>query len=123
MHQELKALLDAVPGARRVLPHLAVVETTLKTDGLPGIDWLPLAALEKACNQLANLPLKPESTMLPQLLSLLNLAVNARHARHHGGMPEQFLSSFLTDDKLLVSEASHTDFVQLQGKEPLPQKA
>ena len=116
MHGQLKALLDAVPGSRRVLQHMALLEHTLKQDGLRGLDWLPLAALEKANSQLASLPLKPESTMLPQLLSLLNLAIEARQAQHAPGS-DQFLSSFLTDDKLLVSDASHTDFAQLQGNE------
>ena len=118
MHAELKALLDSVPASRRVLQHLAVMERVLKHDGLPGIGWLPLVPLEKARAQLRSLPFKPENVMLPQLLSLLTLAVESRNARQAPPGADQFLSSFLTDDKLLVSEASHTDFVDALGDVP-----
>ena len=53
---ELKALLDAVPRARRVLPHLAVMEQVLANAGFDGLDALPTDALQRARDQLGKLP-------------------------------------------------------------------
>ena len=115
MHVSVKALLDAVPMSRRVLQGLAAVEHALAIDGLEGIDWLPQAVLEKACVQLKSLPLPADNKALPQLLALIDLVVATRIARHAPGPQHtnEFLSSFLNEEKLVVSEASHTDFVRL----------
>jgi len=115
MRSSVKALLDAVPMSRRVLQGVAAVEHALAIDGLEGIDWLPQAVLEKACAQLKSLPLPADNKALPQLLALIDLVVATRIARHAAGPQHtsEFLSSFLNEDKLVVSEASHTDFVRL----------
>ena len=108
---ELGDLLDTVPAARRVLPHLAALEQVLRVQGLDGVDGIPLAVLERALAQLRNLPFKPGSELLPQFLSLLDMAVQARQRPlPPAGKPEMFLPSFMGDDKLVVTEASHTDF-------------
>jgi hypothetical protein len=64
-------------------------------------------------------PSAPARQALPQLLALMALAVATRIARHNPGAlnhnQNEFLSSFLCDDKLEVSEASHTDFLRLSG--------
>ena len=120
---ELKALLDAVPGARRVLPHLAVVEQVLANAGFDGLDALPTDALQRARDQLGKLPLASnKGSLLPQMLLLLELALEARKAALEPAPSQLFLSSFLTDDKLMVSEASATDFAQLMGDPPAPPK-
>ena len=119
---ELKALLDAVPGARRVLPHLAVVEQVLANAGFDGLDALPTDALQRARDQLGKLPLSSKGSLLPQMLLLLELALEARKAALEPAPSQLFLSSFLTDDKLMVSEASATDFAQLMGDPSAPTK-
>jgi hypothetical protein len=117
MHLSVKALLDAVPMSRKVLQGLAAVERALAKDGMEGIDWLPQAVLEKAAVQLKSLPMPAGNKALPQLLALMSLAVATRTARHTPDALDhnqiQFLSSFLCDDKLKVSEASLTDFLRL----------
>lgn len=113
MATALASLLDAVAASRRVLPHLAALEQVLEVQGVEGIDAIPHAVLEKAHAQLSKLPLPPENVMLPQLLSLLDLAVKARHRRlapAKAGDP--FLSSFMTDEKMSVAEISHTEFAR-----------
>ncbi len=116
MRVELKALLDAVPGARRVLPHLSVVERVVASDGFEGLDAMPTDAMEKAAEQLGNLPLKSPGSLLPQLHMLLNLALGARANAKQGPVTDQFMSSFLTDEKLEVTEISHTDFARLMDE-------
>ena len=115
---ELKALLDAVPGARRVLPHLTVVERLLASNGFAGLDAMPTDALEKAADQLGKLPIKAEGSLLPQMHMLLNLAVGARGHATPAIESDQFISSFLTEEKLEVNEISHTDFDRLMDEPP-----
>ena len=115
---ELKALLDAVPGARRVLPHLTVVERLLAASGFAGLDAMPTDALEKAADQLGKLPIKSEGSLLPQMHMLLNLAVGARDHAKPAIESDQFISSFLTEEKLEVNEISHTDFDRLMDEPP-----
>jgi hypothetical protein len=115
MHGELKQLLDTVPAARRVLKHLALLERLLATDGLDGIGSLPQPTLEKTITQLGSLPLPADTKSLPELLSLLRLALEARVRRSQRTDAAPYLSSFLTEDKLVVSEASHTDFMRVMG--------
>ena len=122
VRSELKALLDAVPGARRVLPHLAVMEQVLASEGFDGLDALPTDALQRARDQLGKLPLSSKGSLLPQMLLLLELALEARKAALEPAPSQLFLSSFLTDDKLMVSEASATDFAQLMGDPSAPTK-
>ena len=121
IRRELKALLDAVPGARRVLPHLTMVERLLAANGFAGLDAMPTDALEKAADQLGKLPIKGEGSLLPQMHMLLNLAVGARGHATPAIESDQFISSFLTEDKLEVNEISHTDFDRLMD-EPSPGK-
>ena len=113
MGAELKGLLDAVAASRQVLQHLAIVEKMLKLHGLNGLPDLPEAALRKAHAQLASLPLTPQHVALSRLLSLLSLQAEPPSRddthQHHGS----FVSSFLTEEKLQVSEGSHSDFIRL----------
>ena len=63
-----------------------------------------------------------KGSLLPQMLLLLELALEARKAALEPAPSQLFLSSFLTDDKLMVSEASATDFAQLMGDPSAPTK-
>lgn len=112
MAGELGALLDTVPGSRRVLQHLAVLERALAEVGLEAIDKLSPPVLEKAAAQLSGLPMPRQATALAQLLMAVRLTIEdrAQHARESRG--RAFLSSFLTESKVSVGEASHTDFMR-----------
>jgi hypothetical protein len=109
MRAALTPLLDSVAGSRKVLVPLAAVERVLDK-GLPALGDLPLAVIEKARDQLAKLPFPQEEPMLPQLLSLLSLTVQSRQAPPDEESRNAFLSSFMTDEKLSVTESSHTEF-------------
>ena len=124
MHLALAALLNTVPSSRHVLQHLAVVEQALKQRGLSGLENLPDAVLSKARTQLISLPfesqLEPHQEALAQLLTRLVELVTysadvpeATRERNATAHTDQFLSSFLTEDKLVVSEATHTDFQRM----------
>lgn len=81
MHDELRALLDAVPASRRVLTHVALVEKMLVRDGLQAIEALPEAALERACLQMQGLPITERHAAMLQLRELLGLALSAVRRR------------------------------------------
>lgn len=118
---ELRQLLDAVPGARRVLAHLAVLESGLGELGLEAINQLPPAALEKATAQLAGLPMPNDAAGLPRLLMLMRMTIEDREHRQRHSAATPFLSSFLTEEKLSVKEASDSDFMRaLDDSRPKP---
>ena len=129
MHLALAALLNTVPSSRHVLQHLAVVEQALKQRGLSGLEHLPDAVLSKARTQLISLPfesqLEPHQEALAQLLALLTFSVappkeaSDRDATAH---TDRYLSSFLTEDKLVVSDATHTDFQRMLDDDHSAQK-
>ncbi len=112
MRRELATLLDAVPGARRVLQHLAVLERALAEVGLEAIQKLSPPVLEKAHAQLASLPMPQQATALAQLLMAVRLTIEDRAQHQRSARAATFLSSFLNEDKVVVSEASHSDFMR-----------
>ena len=133
MHLALAALLNTVPSSRHVLQHLAVVEQALKQRGLGGLESLPDAVLSKARTQLISLPFESQlqphqealAQLLAQLVELLHFSVDLPEATRAQGAPaqtDQFLSSFLTDDKIEVSEATHTDFQRMLDEGTSAQK-
>lgn len=71
MQASLRALLDRVPGARDVLPHLAALEATLGARGIEALADIPLPALTRICTQLSSLPLPADDAPLQDLLSRL----------------------------------------------------
>ena len=121
MHGELGALLDSVPGSRQVLRMLTTIEHNLQRRGSTSfIDDLPVAALQQALRQLDGLS-QTRSEGLKALRAQLQEAVglHARAAREAAAREMRFaptpISSFLTDDKLLVREASLSDFDRAGG--------
>lgn len=116
MTAELASLLDSVPKSRQVLQHLAVVEKVLRLHGLNGLMDVPEAALRKAHAQLSNLPVQDHHTALSRLQSLLGLQVEAPDRATAHLHQNTFISSFLTEEKLQVSEGSHSDFIRLQDE-------
>jgi hypothetical protein len=120
MHDELRALLDGVPGSRKVLRMLTTIEYNLKQRGSASfIDDLPVPALQQALRQLDGLS-TPRSAGLAALRAQLldAIALHQRLAREAAAQSVRRLSptsSFLTDDKLLVQEASMSDFDRAAG--------
>lgn len=112
MCERLAALLDAAPGIRRVLRHLAAVEHGLAhkdADGLFLFD-VPVERLRVALRQLDGLL---GATVPPELdalrVRLLDaIAVQEKLARE--AAQRQPISSFFVDHKLQVRDASNTDF-------------
>ncbi len=112
MQQSLATLLDRVRGARQVLPHLAALEVALGKVGSDAITQIPAHHLAKICQQLSNLPLPKQDPPLHELLGLLLDALEGHeHAQETARDPHaQFLSTFVSDSKLEVTEASLSDF-------------
>ena len=104
MRQSLAALLDQVAGARNVLPHLAALEDALARQGSAAIGGISRAQLAKICSQLSGLPLPREDRPLQLLLGRLMDALEALQPQ------PTYPSNFLTESRLMVAEASFTDF-------------
>jgi|JI10StandDraft_1071094.scaffolds.fasta_scaffold443947_2 hypothetical protein len=118
MLASLKALLDAVPNARRVFPHVAALESDLKKHGLVVLQKAPVAALTKVSKELARLPMQPDDAPLQELGTVLLGELEARSPRRS----PQFMSTFVSEEKLVVSEGSHTDFMAVIGQADTPKK-
>lgn len=121
MRGELGALLDGVPGSRQVLRMLTTIEHNLKRRGSTSfIDDLPVPALQQALRQLDGLS-TTRSDGLAALRGQLQEAIaqHARAAREAAARDMRLsptpVSSFLTDEKLLVREASLSDFDRAGG--------
>jgi hypothetical protein len=112
MQQSLAALLDRVRGTRQVLPHLAALEVALGKLGSDAVAQIPAHHLTKICQQLTNLPLPKKDPPLHELLGLLLDALEGYdHAHERSKDPHaQFLSTFVSDSKLEITEISLTDF-------------
>lgn len=110
MSAALKALLDPVRGSRKVLTHVAALEADLLRHGLMVLGRVSTPTLLKLGKELATLPVAADNAPLQELQSLLLVELDSRTGRRR-----PYLSSFVSDDKLLVSEGSHTDFMNLVG--------
>ncbi len=106
----LKAALDPVPAARKVLPHLAALEADLRRHALAVFSRVSTPVLIHVAQELATLPAAADNSPLHDLQSLLINELDARNRPR-----QQFLSSFMTEEKLQVSEGSHTDFMSMLG--------
>lgn len=104
MRQSLTALLDRAPGARKVLPHLAALEEALARQGSAAIASISRPQLAKICSQMSSLPLPPDDRPLQLLLGRLMDALEALQPQ------PTYPSNFLTESRLMVAEASFTDF-------------
>jgi hypothetical protein len=105
MQRSLQALLDRVPGAREVLPHLAALETALGKRGPAVIASIAAPGLTKICSQLSSLPLPDDDPTLHDLLTRLMDALDQQRPP-----PPRFQSTVASHSGLVVSEASHSDF-------------
>ncbi len=118
MRQSLSHLLDGAAGVRRALPHLAALEVALADHGTAVLGGLSRPVLAKVCRQLAALPVSADDAPLLDLQERLLCALEAAPVptripagpAHHPAAPLHGLSDFLTEEKLLVGEASYDDF-------------
>jgi hypothetical protein len=111
MRQELKELLNRCPGSREVLPHLAGLEHAIKTQGLAAFETLPQRVLQRASGQLESVVTEPVSAGIAELRSRIGVALKKFEKIEQAVTARAAPSSFLVDEKLQVSEGSHTDFM------------
>jgi hypothetical protein len=114
MRTELKELLSQSPGAREVLLHLASLERTLKVLGLGAFESLPSHVLKRIATQLDGVLPQPITPGLAEIqariakaLALHEKAPPAATAVAKTSAPP---APYFSDDKLQVSEATHTEF-------------
>ena len=117
MRQSFSQLLNQAHGVRQGLPHLAALETALEEHGPSVLAGISRPVLVKLCSQLSGLPLPADDPPLQDLLERLMRALETApvSAATVAAPPQRAvhmhdLSDFLTDDKLMVAEASYTDF-------------
>lgn len=111
MRQELKELFNRCPGSREVLPHLAGVEHAIKTQGLAAFETLPQRILQRASGQLESVVSEPVSAGIAELRSRIGVALKNFEKIEQAASRRAAPSSFLVDEKLQVSEGSHSDFM------------
>ena len=117
---ELAALLDRHADTRQVVPHLGHVEQMLAKSGLRAIGRMPLPVLHKALTQLERLMHDEPGAGLADLRRRMAEVISLRL----GGTPSapvaagatsaNLMSDFHTDDRMEVSEASHSQFDELE---------
>jgi len=110
----LKALLDPHPQARKVLRHLRYVERALATQGLAVLAAMPVEALAVALKQLDSIASGRSDRRLADLRSKMAVAVMERSNDAPAADPADRLSDFVTESRLLVEEASHSVFMELE---------
>jgi hypothetical protein len=115
MHAGLHAALDAAPGSRKVLRHLATVEHHLWHSGALFLHDLPLSALERVRDQLDRVGQPTFAKGLAPLRDCVGDAIGAQQRL----LLEQEMrlppSSFFVDHKLEVSEGTPSDFIEVSA--------
>lgn len=118
MRQSLSHLLDRAAGVRQALPHLAALEAALDEHGPAVLSSISRPVLVKLCSQLSGLPVPADDAPLHDLLERLMRALESsppQAAPAQRTVQLHDLSDFLTEDKLMVSDASYTDFAAAAG--------
>ncbi len=113
MRTELTSLLDRHAASRRSLRHLAGLEHALNTRGLDAFGALPERILARASQQLEAVLTEPADAGLAELRSRIVVAQTAAEKVEAAAARNAGPSSFLTDHKLQVSEASVSDFMRV----------
>lgn len=113
MRTELSNLLDRHAASRRSLRHLASLEHALNSKGLDAFGALPERVLARASEQLDAILTEPVGSGLAELRSRIVVAQTAAEKVEAAAARSGGPSSFLTEDKLQVSEASVSDFMRV----------
>jgi hypothetical protein len=113
---ELHTLLDRHADTRHVVPHLSYLEQMLARSGLRAIGRLPLPVLHKALTQLESLIHDEPGEGLAELRRRMAAVIAVRLGGTPGQAPAnpQLMSDFHTEDRLEVSEGSHSQFDELE---------
>jgi len=114
MLASLRALLDRVPGSREVLPHLAALENGLSRHGGAAVQMIPPKGLPRLHSQLISLPLDGSDAALKILRARVAAALEAQRAAEApppAANGREYLSTFSGDERLEVSEVSHSSFL------------
>lgn len=110
----LKTLLDAHPTTRQVMRHLACFDRALAIQGLKALAELPVEVLSIAIEQLEVLVTNWSNSQLAALRSKMAVAIVDRSQDPFYGRTGEKLSSFNTDSRLVVGDASHSMFLELE---------
>ncbi len=113
MREDLTNLLDRHRESRRSLRHLAYLERELNTKGVAAFADVPEPVLTRASQQLEAVLTEPVSDGLAQLRSRIIVAQTAAEKIDSAQQRNAGPSSFLTEHKLQVSEASVSDFMRV----------
>jgi hypothetical protein len=113
---DLRQLLDRHADTRHVVPHLSYVEQLLGRAGLRGLARLPLPVLHKALTQLESLIHDQPAAGLAELRRRMAGVIAVRLGATPGVAPATAgaMSDFHTEDRLEVSEVSHSQFDALE---------
>lgn len=114
MRRSLQALLDRVNGSRVALPHLAALESALSEHGAGAIEGISPRGLTKIHAQLRVLPLDPADGSIQDLLARVERALKP-------GRPDaqtHQLSPFDPESTVVITEGSHSDFIDALGPPP-----
>ena len=114
MLASLTALLDRVRGSREVLPHLAALENGLARHGSAAVQMIPPKALPRLHSQLISLPLDSGDAALKILRARVSAALDGQRvseAPQPSPAGQPYLGSFTGDDRLQVTEVSHSSFL------------
>ena len=116
---ELHGLLSLSPGARDVLPHLAGVERALKALGAAAFDSLPSFVLKRAAMQLESVLPEPVGPGIADLRARLAKALVAHEQASASAAAAAAPAAaappptYISNDKLQVSEATITEFMRV----------
>ncbi len=116
MRGELRSLLNQTPSAREVLQHLAGLERTLKTLGLGAFEGLPSHVLKRTATQLDGVLPQPISPGIAEIRTRIAKALAAHERVQSAPAPAPKPVQqpvYFSDDKLQVSETTHTDFMRV----------
>ena len=115
MRRALQQLLDGVSGSRKILRHLAAVESGLKRKDKDGeflFDW-PADRLRVVLQQLDSLLDDQPPPGLAALRSRVHVALRTKEKAEELLERSQPVSTFLDNNKLQVTEVNASDFDEL----------
>jgi len=114
LRKALKTLLDSHAMTRRVMRHLAFFERALAIHGLKAMTEVPIEVLSAARDQLEALVGNWSNQGLAALRSKMAVAIVDRSRDPFYGATKDGRSNFHTDSRLLVGDASHSMFLELE---------
>jgi hypothetical protein len=125
LRRALKLLLDRHPLTRQLMRHLAYIEHALAKQGLRALAEVPVDVLSVALDQIDAIVTNWSDRELADLRSRMAVAYKERALFGDDPAGGDGRSAFLAGSRLMVEEASHSVFQELerQYKAVLPQEA